>query len=82
LQKAKIAKEAKISKEVKLRHLHNKTIVIYRLLAWVVKEGVQFWYTDTSTIKRGEGGGGVEKTSSGKPLKFTLLHVSICSKLV
>ena len=28
------------------------------------------------------GGGGFEKRSSGKPLKFTLLHVSICSMLV
>ena len=46
-----------------------------------LKEGVQFWYNDTSTVKRG-GGGGSRKRSSGKPLKFTLLHVSICSKLV
>jgi hypothetical protein len=30
-----------------------------RLLARVLKEGVQFWYNDTSTVKRG---GGVEKT--------------------
>ena len=28
------------------------------------------------------GGGGARKRSSGKPLKFVLLHVSICSKLV
>ena len=65
-----------------------------RLLARVLKEGVQFWYNDTSTVKRGEGmeegmeegmgrgGGSSRKRSSGKPLKFTLLHVSICSKLI
>jgi hypothetical protein len=50
-----------------------------RLLARVLKEGVQFWYNDTSTVwlrKRSR------KRSSGRPLKFTLLHVSICSKLV
>jgi hypothetical protein len=52
-----------------------------RLLARVLKEGVQFWYTNTSTVKRG-GGGVSRKRSSGKPLKFTLLHISICSKLV
>jgi hypothetical protein len=54
-----------------------------RLLARVLKEGVQFRYNDTSTVKGG-GGGGSRKRSSGKPLKFTLLHVwfSICSKLV
>ena len=52
-----------------------------RLLARVLKEGVQFWYNDTSTV-RGGGGGGSRKRSSGKPLMFTLLHVSICSKLV
>jgi hypothetical protein len=51
-----------------------------RLLARVLKEGVQFWYNDTSTVKKG--GGGSRNRSSGKPLKFTLLHVSICSKLV
>jgi hypothetical protein len=39
-----------------------------RLLARVLKEGVQFWYNDTSTVK----GGGT----------ITLLHISICSKLV
>ena len=49
-----------------------------RLLARVLKEGVQFWYNDTSTVKRG----GLRKHSSGKPLKFALLHVCICSKLV
>jgi hypothetical protein len=53
-----------------------------RLLARVLKEGVQFWYNETSTVKRMGGGGGSRKRSSGKPLKFTLLHVSICSKLV
>jgi predicted peroxiredoxin len=25
----------------------------YRLLARVLKEGVQFWYNETSTVKRG-----------------------------
>jgi hypothetical protein len=29
-----------------------------------------------------KGRGGLRKRSSGKPLKFTLLHISICSKLV
>jgi hypothetical protein len=61
--------------------------IVPRLLARVLKEGVQFWYNDTSTVKSmcvcvGGGGGGARKRSSGKPLKFTLLHVSICSKLV
>jgi hypothetical protein len=59
----------------------------YRLLARVLKEGVQFWYNETPTVKRGGGGGGgggwgSRRCSSGKPLKFMLLHVSICSKLV
>jgi hypothetical protein len=31
---------------------------------------------------KGAAGGGFEKTFLGKPLKFTLLRVSICSKLV
>jgi hypothetical protein len=53
-----------------------------RLLARVLKEGVQFWYNETSTVKGGGGGGGSRKCPSEKPLKFTLLHVSICSKLV
>jgi hypothetical protein len=47
-----------------------------RLLARVLKQG------DTSTVKGGGGGGRFEKTFLWKPLKFTLLHVSICSKLV
>jgi hypothetical protein len=51
-----------------------------RLLTRVLKEGVQFWYNDTSTVKGG--GGASRKRSSGKPLKFTLIHVSICSKLI
>ena len=35
-------------------------------------------FSFTSTVKReGGGGGGSRKRSSGKPLKFTLLHVSI-----
>jgi hypothetical protein len=29
-----------------------------RLLARVLKEGVQFWYNDTSTVRGGGGGGG------------------------
>jgi hypothetical protein len=32
--------------------------------------------------RKGGGGGGWRKRSSGKPLKFTLLHISICSKFV
>jgi hypothetical protein len=61
--------------------------MIHRLLDRVLKEGVQFWYNETSTVKRGGVEktflkGGLRKRSSGKPLKFTLLHVSICSKLV
>ena len=32
--------------------------------------------------KAGGGGGGFEKTFLWKPLKFMLLHISICSKLV
>jgi hypothetical protein len=47
-----------------------------RLLARILKESVQFWY-DTSSVR-----GGVEKTFLWKPLKFMLLHISICSKLV
>ena len=43
------------------------------LLARVLKEGVQFWYKDTSTVRGG--GGCSRKRSSGKPLKFTLLHL-------
>ena len=35
-----------------------------------------------SKERRGGGGVASRKCSSGKPLKFTLLHVSICSKLV
>jgi hypothetical protein len=71
------------------RELHATLINSYprstgtRLLARVLKEGVQFWYNDTSTVKKWGGGGGCSrKHSTGKPLKFTLLHVSICSKLV
>jgi hypothetical protein len=60
--------------------LEVHTEVSLRLLARVLKEAVQFWYNDTSTVK--SGGGGLRNRSSGKPLKFTLLHVSICSKLV
>jgi hypothetical protein len=55
--------------------------MVSRLLARILKEGVQFWYNDTSTVK-GEGGGGSRKRSSGKPLKLTLLDISFCSKLV
>ena len=58
--------------------------LVAKLLARVLKDGVQFWYNDTSTVKGGGGGGGEgwRKRSSGKSLKFTLLHISICSKLV
>jgi hypothetical protein len=59
--------------------VHICILPLCRLLARVLKEGVQFWYNDTSTVK---GGVGLRKRSSGKPLNFTLLHVSICSKLV
>jgi hypothetical protein len=45
--------------------------VLSRLLARVLKEGVQFWYNGTSTVKMG--GGGSRKRSSGKPLKFNSL---------
>jgi hypothetical protein len=34
--------------------------VVHRLLARVLKEGVQFWCNETSTVKRGGGGGGRE----------------------
>jgi hypothetical protein len=62
----------------------HKVMTVLRLLARVLKEGVQFWYNEIFIVKRGGGGGGgsSRKRSSGKPLKFTLLHVSICSKLV
>jgi hypothetical protein len=50
---------------------------VRRLLARVLKEGVQFWHNDTSTVKRGGGGGGSRKRSPGKPLKFMLFHVSM-----
>ena len=32
-----------------------------RLLARVLKEGVQFWYNETFTVKGGGGGGGVRE---------------------
>ena len=41
-----------------------------RLLARVLKEGVQFWYNDTSTVKGG--GGGVEKTFLWKTFEVYL----------
>jgi hypothetical protein len=70
-----------------VRYNHDITILLQlcianrvtRLLARVLKEGVQFWYNDPSTVKRG---GGSRNHSSGKRLMFTLLHVSICSKFV
>jgi hypothetical protein len=41
-------------------------ILVAKLLARVLKDGVQFWYNDTSTVKGGGGGGGggggLEKT--------------------
>jgi hypothetical protein len=67
--------------------LKLNTIAVTRLLARVLKEGVQFWYNDTSTVKRGEGG--FEKTFLWKTFEvyvtscqYLFLHVSICSKLV
>jgi hypothetical protein len=39
-------------------HLSSKYLSIIRLLARVLKEGVQFRYNDTSTVKGGGGGGG------------------------
>jgi hypothetical protein len=61
--------------------------VSIRLLARVVKEGVQFWYNDTSTVKRGGGGGGwvFEKNFLWKTSEvyITLLYVrnSVLSEL-
>jgi hypothetical protein len=34
--------------------------MVSRLLARILKEGVQFWYNDTSTVRGGGGGGGGE----------------------
>ena len=45
-----------------------------RLLARVLKEDVQIWYNDTSTVKRG-GGGGVEKTFLWKTFE---VYVTSC----
>jgi hypothetical protein len=45
-----------------------------RLLARVLKEGVQFWYNDTSTVKRG---GGVEKTFLWKTFKVYVKFMSV-----
>ena len=49
---------------------------VISLLARVLKEGVQFWYNDTSTVRRG-GGLGSRKRSSGKSLKFTRYFMSV-----
>jgi hypothetical protein len=48
-----------------------------RLLARVVKEGVQFWYDDTSTVKGG-GGGGFKKTFLWKTFE---VYVTSCQYL-
>ena len=45
-----------------------------RLLARVLKEGVQFWYNDTSAVKGGGGGGGgFEKTFIWKTFEFYVI---------
>ena len=51
-----------------------------RLLARVLKEGVQFWYNDTSTVGGGGGGGGggVEKTFLWKTFD---VYVTSCQYL-
>jgi hypothetical protein len=46
-----------------------------RLLARVLKEGVQFWYNDTSTVR---GGGGFEKTFLWKTFD---VYVTSCQYL-
>ena len=46
-----------------------------RLLTRVLKEGVQFWYNDTSTVK---GGGGFEKTFLWKTFE---VYVNSCQCL-
>jgi hypothetical protein len=47
-----------------------------RLLARVLKEGIQFWYNDTSTVKRGEGG--FEKTFLWKTFE---VYITSCQYL-
>jgi hypothetical protein len=47
-----------------------------RLLARVLKEGVQFWYNDTSTVKSG---GGFEKTFLWKAFD---VYVTSCQYLL
>ena len=54
------------------------------LLARVLKEGVQFWYNDTSTVKSGRGGGGGGGCSKKVPLENllslrNLMSVSVLS---
>ena len=49
-----------------------------RLLARVLKEGVQFCYIDTSTVERGGGGGGFEKTFLWKTFE---VYVTSCQYL-
>jgi hypothetical protein len=50
-----------------------------RLLARVLKEGVQFWYNDTSAVKgEGGGGGGFEKTFLWKTFE---VYVTSCQYL-
>jgi hypothetical protein len=67
-----------------VRYNHDITILfqlsianrVTRLLARVLKEGVQFWYNDTSTVKRGRvGGGGVRKTFLWKTFE---VYVTSC----
>jgi hypothetical protein len=38
--------------------IQNRACLAIRLLVRILKEGVQFWYNDTSTVKGGGGGGG------------------------
>ena len=68
------------------RELHATLINSYprstgtRLLARVLKEGVQFWYNDTSTVKKWGGGGGwlFEKTFHWKTFE---VYVTSCQYL-
>ena len=64
-----------------LRVLSVLIFIVPRLLARVLKEGVQFWYNDTSTVKGG-GGGGVEKTFLWKTFEVYVTSCQYLSKLV
>ena len=59
-----------------LGNINEYSTQALRLLARVVKEGVQFWYNDTSTVK-----GGFEKTFLWKTFEVyvTVLHISTVS---